>query len=122
MCDKPAKLYGFYSSTVAATEDVARLTDRSIPCDFVMLSFNVAALADDVSAPAMKTAGPSGSFKDSAVLAYWGFENAASHQLSPGETTIMIPVKDAADISHRMSPGQTGQIAFSCFEYEVENV
>src|SRR5436190_16286610 len=100
------KLRGFYTGTKALTEDVQRLTDKSIKCDFVHLSFNAALLTDDVTAPTMIGAGPSGGFADAPVLAYWGFENVALHQISPGGTwPLLIPVTDAADISARMSPG-----------------
>lgn len=112
MCNE-RKLVGFYTGHANTTDEVARLCDERIPCDFVVLSLSTC-LNDTLDT--RLAVGPSGGFLDAAVLAFWGFENIAFHQISPGETTRPIGVRDARDISVRASHGQTATIVFTCFK------
>lgn len=117
MCDqKTKKLIGFYTGYKEATAQPTRLTERDLLCDFIILSVsNTQDNTSDATVP-----------KDASALydrareeIYWGFENVCAHQIFPKETTRLIPVSNARDISVRNSQakGTQTRVSFSCFRY-----
>lgn len=124
MCNqkKEKRLRGIYSNSLLTTRDPRRLSEISVPCDFVMLS-----VSNTVDDPGQSFAprDPTTGYDESNEEVYWGFEAVCVHQLFPKDTTDLIPVKDLQDIFVRHSTKKAGspqRVGFSCFRYEDEEV
>jgi hypothetical protein len=111
------KLFGFYTGYKNAVSQPTRLVDRDLLCDFIILS--VANTKDNTQDTEI-VRDIEGEFFGSREEIYWGFENVCAHQLFPMQTTFLIPVKNARDISVRNSQnkGQSTRVSFSCFRYK----
>lgn len=117
MCEKQKKLVGFYTGYKNATTQPSRLVERDLLCDFVILSV---ANTRDTTTDAEVPRDAEFTYDTAEEEIYWGFENVCAHQIFPKETTRMIPVRNARDISIRNSQakGTFTRVSFSCFRYE----
>lgn len=117
------KTFGFYSGYKEATETTGKLTELDLPCDFVTLS--VWSISDDKNdlpipeyAPPGSIPGGGVSYADKPTLIYYGFGAQAIHELAAGETTRLIPTRNARDIFVRALKTKTTRVYFSCFKSE----
>jgi hypothetical protein len=121
MCQIVEKIAGFYTGYKDAGVYPIRLTDDNFDCDFVTLSV---VISEDNTFDTPLEIGRTAVFGAGAKAAeydqiYWGFGNLCGHQISPGETSDLIPVNSARDIFVRSSQLKNSltRVYFSLFKF-----
>jgi hypothetical protein len=93
-------------------EDTQKL--RDIPCSFVLLS--APSVVDDEN-NARIAPDANGSFKTLGNEVFWGSGGFCVHQLFVSESTNLIPVSNANDISfYCLNPYLNQILSYSCFK------
>jgi hypothetical protein len=104
------KVKGIYTETVKVSPESQKLDPKD--ADFIMLSNNNS-VDDGVDS---KTIPVTLSYDTSDLEIYFGFAENPQHQLFPTQTTQLIPISNASDISVRCVEGKTRVLSYSLFK------